>query len=316
MPVIEGILQHRPDAFISIDTSKPEVANEALKNGCSMINDVTGAENKEMVDLIADAGAMICVMHMKGEPRTMQIDPGYDDVVSEVTRYLGERSECPFEAEIPPENILVDPGIGFGKRLEDNIALLKAGRKIVPTEGVRLLWGVSRKRMFLDLLGRKDSKDRLFGTLGVAASAVFSGVDVLRVHDVLEHADFLKTMTSTIGGWMMSDTVIDLDENVRVVGTAHVSRTSIDLVQEQISDFRPDVVAVELCESRLKSLENPTALDDEDLLSIIKDGRSGMILLQSALASQQRRMGIEHGEKPGAELLPAIDLAKRDGVAC
>lgn len=200
MPVIEGILQHRPDAFISIDTSKPEVANEALKNGCSMINDVTGAENKDMIELVADAGAMICVMHMKGEPRTMQIDPGYDDVVSEVTRYLGERVGALLEAEIPPENILVDPGIGFGKRLEDNIALLKAGRKIIPTEGVGLLWGVSRKRMFLDLLGRKDSKDRLFGTLGVAASAVFSGVDVLRVHDVLEHADFLKTMTSTIGG--------------------------------------------------------------------------------------------------------------------
>ena len=112
----------------------------------------------------------------------------------------------------------------------------------------------------------------------------------------------------------MSDTVINLDENVRVVGTAHVSRTSIDLVQEQISDFSPDVVAVELCESRLKSLENPTALDDEDLLSIIKDGRSGMILLQSALASQQRRMGIEQGEKPGAELLKAIDLANEKGL--
>ena len=107
----------------------------------------------------------------------------------------------------------------------------------------------------------------------------------------------------------MSDTVINLDDNVRVVGTAHVSRTSIDLVQEQISEFEPDIVAVELCESRLKSLENPSALDNEDLLSIIKDGRSGMILLQSALASQQRRMGIEQGEKPGAELLRAIDLA-------
>jgi pheromone shutdown-related protein TraB len=108
----------------------------------------------------------------------------------------------------------------------------------------------------------------------------------------------------------MSDTVIDLDDNVRVVGTAHVSRTSIDLVQEQISEFEPDIVAVELCESRLKSLENPSALDNEDLLSIIKDGRSGMILLQSALASQQRRMGIQQGEKPGAELLRAIDIAK------
>ena len=81
-------------------------------------------------------------------------------------------------------------------------------------------------------------------------------------------------------------------------------------MQEQISEFEPDIVAVELCESRLKSLENPSALDNEDLLSIIKDGRSGMILLQSALASQQRRMGIEQGEKPGAELLRAIDLAK------
>ena len=108
----------------------------------------------------------------------------------------------------------------------------------------------------------------------------------------------------------MNDTVIDLDDNVRVVGTAHVSRTSIDLVQEQISEFEPDIVAVELCESRLKSLENPSALDNEDLLSIIKDGRSGMILLQSALASQQRRMGIQQGEKPGAELLRAIDIAK------
>lgn len=107
----------------------------------------------------------------------------------------------------------------------------------------------------------------------------------------------------------MSIPIIDLTKKIRVVGTAHISRSSIDLVQEQIEDFDPDVIAVELCESRLNSLQNPSALDDEDLLSIIKDGRSGMILLQSALASQQRRMGIEHGESPGAELLRAIDLA-------
>ncbi|MBE38469.1 MAG: dihydropteroate synthase [Euryarchaeota archaeon] len=200
IPVIEGILHERPDAFMSVDTSKPRVASEALRKGCRMINDVTGAENEEMIDLIADAGAQICVMHMKGEPRTMQVDPGYDDVVSEVGAYLSGRVNALVEAGIPPRNILVDPGIGFGKRLEDNIALLKAGREVVPREDVRLLWGVSRKRMFLDLLGRKDSNDRLFGTLGVAASAVCSGVDVLRVHDVLEHADLLKAMTSTIGG--------------------------------------------------------------------------------------------------------------------
>ena len=200
MPVIEGILHERPDAFISVDTSKPGVADEALRKGCSMINDVTGCENEKMVDLIADTGAQICVMHMKGEPRTMQVDPGYENVVSEVGEYLDDRVNALIEAGIPPENILVDPGIGFGKRLEDNIALLRAGREIVPAEGVRLLWGVSRKRMFLDLLGRKDSNDRLFGTLGVAASAAYSGVDVLRVHDVLEHADLLKAMASTIKG--------------------------------------------------------------------------------------------------------------------
>ena len=200
MPVIEGILHERPDAFISVDTSKPGVAGEALRKGCSMINDVTGGENEKMIDLIADTGAQICVMHMKGEPRTMQVDPGYEDVVSEVGSYLDDRVNALIEAGIPPENILVDPGIGFGKRLEDNIALLRAGREIVPAEGVGLLWGVSRKRMFLDLLGRKDSNDRLFGTLGVAASAAYSGVDVLRVHDVLEHADLLKAMASTTKG--------------------------------------------------------------------------------------------------------------------
>lgn len=200
IPVIEGILHERPDAFISIDTSKPRVASEALRKGCRMINDVTGAENKEMIELISDAGAEICVMHMKGEPRTMQVDPVYSDVVSEVGDYLSGRVNALLEAGIPPEDILVDPGIGFGKRLEDNIALLKAGRKIVPGKDVGLLWGVSRKRIFLDLLGRKDSTDRLFGTLGVAASAAYSGVDVLRVHDVLEHADLLKAMISTIGG--------------------------------------------------------------------------------------------------------------------
>ena len=84
IPVIEGILHERPDAFMSVDTSKPRVASEALRKGCRMINDVTGAENEEMIDLIADAGAQICVMHMKGEPRTMQVDPGYDDVVSQI----------------------------------------------------------------------------------------------------------------------------------------------------------------------------------------------------------------------------------------
>lgn len=107
----------------------------------------------------------------------------------------------------------------------------------------------------------------------------------------------------------MGQNVIDIDDNLRLVGTAHVSSASVTLVREQIEEYGPDLVAVELCESRLKSLKRPDDLANSDLLNIINEGRSSMILLQSALAAQQRRMGIETGEKPGAELLAAIEAA-------
>lgn len=107
----------------------------------------------------------------------------------------------------------------------------------------------------------------------------------------------------------MGQTIIDVDDNLRLVGTAHVSSASVTLVREQIEEYGPDLVAVELCESRLKSLKRPDDLANSDLLNIINEGRSSMILLQSALAAQQRRMGIETGEKPGAELLAAIEAA-------
>ena len=107
----------------------------------------------------------------------------------------------------------------------------------------------------------------------------------------------------------MGQNIIDVDDNLRLVGTAHVSSASVTLVREQIDEYGPDLVAVELCESRLKSLKRPDDLANSDLLNIINEGRSSMILLQSALAAQQRRMGIETGEKPGAELLAAIEAA-------
>lgn len=107
----------------------------------------------------------------------------------------------------------------------------------------------------------------------------------------------------------MGQTIIDVDDNLRLVGTAHVSSASVTLVREQIEEYGPDLVAVELCESRLKSLKRPDDLANSDLLNIINEGRSSMILLHSALAAQQRRMGIETGEKPGAELLAAIEAA-------
>ena len=108
----------------------------------------------------------------------------------------------------------------------------------------------------------------------------------------------------------MGRNVVEIDENLRLIGTAHVSTASVELVREQIAEFKPDLVAVELCQSRLKSLKTPDELDNDDLLKIINEGRSLMILLQSALAAQQRKMGLETGEKPGAELLAAIEMAE------
>ena len=112
----------------------------------------------------------------------------------------------------------------------------------------------------------------------------------------------------------MGQNIVDIDERLRIIGTAHISSASVALVREQIEEWRPDLVAVELCKSRLRSLQQPDDLDNDDLLKIISDGRSSMILLQSALAAQQRRMGVETGEKPGAELLAAIEVADEKGV--
>jgi len=108
--------------------------------------------------------------------------------------------------------------------------------------------------------------------------------------------------------------IVDIDENLRLLGTAHVSKTSVELVREQIRDFKPDIIAVELCESRLSALKKPEGIDNEDLLKIISDGKAGMIFLQSALSVQQRKMGVDTGEKPGAELLAAINIAEEEKI--
>jgi len=202
IPVIEGVLEARPEAFISIDTSKPEVARRAINSGCKMVNDVTGAIDHEMVGLVASTGSWVCVMHMKGLPRTMQDDPQYENVVEEVRDFLSFRVSVLMEAGIAPNKILVDPGIGFGKNIQHNLELLKTGRGLIPHEGVGILWGVSRKKMFADLLGRMSAEERLAGTLGVAAAGYFSKIDVLRVHDVEAHSDLLRSLHSVHYGGM------------------------------------------------------------------------------------------------------------------
>ncbi len=194
IPAIEAIRSQLPDVCISIDTRRSEVAMQALNSGADMVNDVSAMSDPGMLSVVSEHDCPVCIMHMRGLPENMQDDPSYDDVVREVRGYLGKVAGLLMDEGVKPSQIIVDPGIGFGKTLEHNIALLSSGRSIVPDERMSLMWGVSRKSMFLDLLGREDSEDRLAGTLGVAAISPEKEVDIIRVHDVAEHSDSFKAM--------------------------------------------------------------------------------------------------------------------------
>ncbi|MEC7100445.1 MAG: dihydropteroate synthase [Candidatus Thermoplasmatota archaeon] len=194
IPAIEAIRSQLPDVCISIDSRRSEVAIQALNAGADMVNDVSAMSDPEMLSVISEHDCPVCIMHMQGLPENMQDDPRYDDVVREVREYLGKVAGLLIDEGVKPSQIVADPGIGFGKTLEHNIALLSSGRAIVPDERMSLMWGVSRKSMFLDLLGREDSENRLAGTLGVAAISPEKKVDILRVHDVAEHSDSFKAM--------------------------------------------------------------------------------------------------------------------------
>ena len=194
IPAIEAIRSQLPEICISIDTRRSEVAMQALNSGADMVNDVSAISDPEMLSVVSEHDCPVCIMHMQGLPENMQDDPSYDDVVREVRGYLGKVAGLLMDEGVKPSQIVADPGIGFGKTLDHNIALLSSGRKIVPDDRMNLMWGVSRKSMFLDLLGRKDSEDRLAGTLGVAAISPEKGVDIIRVHDVAEHSDSFAAM--------------------------------------------------------------------------------------------------------------------------
>ena len=194
IPAIEAIRSQLPDVCISIDTRRSEVAMQALNSGADMVNDVSAMSDPGMLSVVSEHDCPVCIMHMKGLPENMQDDPSYDNVVGEVRGYLADVADSLMDEGVKPSQIVADPGIGFGKTLDHNIALLSSGRSIVPDERMSLMWGVSRKSMFLDLLGREDSEDRLAGTLGVAAISPEKEVDVIRVHDVADHSDFFRAM--------------------------------------------------------------------------------------------------------------------------
>jgi len=192
VPVIQA-LRERTSVPVSIDTSKPEVMLAAVRAGAGLINDVRALQWPGALQAAAATDAAVCLMHMRGEPRTMQDHPVYTDVVAEVRAFLAARVRACIDAGIEPNRLVVDPGIGFGKRLEHNLTLLAALPSLRGAElaGLPLLVGVSRKSMFGTLLGRPVER-RLAGGLAAAAAAVLAGANILRSHDVAETVDAVR----------------------------------------------------------------------------------------------------------------------------
>jgi dihydropteroate synthase len=196
-PVIEA-LAARTDRPLSVDTLKPEVARAAMAAGASVWNDVAALRGDRGPETAADLGCSVILMHMQGEPRTMQDAPLYDDVVRDVSDYLRARVEALVAAGIDPRRIAVDPGIGFGKTVEHNVALLAATRELGEAAGCPVLIGVSRKRFLGALLGDAE-RDRTTATVAAGMAAIERGAWMLRVHDVAPHAEALAVLRPVLG---------------------------------------------------------------------------------------------------------------------
>jgi dihydropteroate synthase len=200
VPVIRAILADRPDAIISIDTYRAATAEAALEAGARIVNDVTALRrDPRMAALAADAGCPMILMHMLGEPKTMQRDPRYDDVVREVRDFLAARAEQAIAAGVEPENIILDPGIGFGKTLEHNLALLRHLDSLVEL-GFPVLFGASRKRFIGRITGVEDARGRVSGTVAANVLAYERGATFFRVHDVRPNREALAVAEAVHSG--------------------------------------------------------------------------------------------------------------------
>jgi len=197
IPVVERLAQPGVGR-ISIDTTKLEVARAALQAGARVVNDVSAfRHDPEMAGLVASGGADCCLMHMLGEPRTMQRDPRYGDVVSEVKAFLEERLSFAVREGVPERRVLLDPGIGFGKTLDHNLELLRRLAEIVAI-GRPVVFGASRKRFLGRLTGRAED-ERVPGTIAASVLAYERGASIFRVHDVVEVRDALRVAVATVG---------------------------------------------------------------------------------------------------------------------
>jgi dihydropteroate synthase len=201
VPVIEALRQQRSDCLLSIDTTQSTVAREALAAGAAVINDISGAtEDAAMLALAAGSGVPIVLMHMQGQPATMQLNPVYRNVVQEVADYLNERAQVAEAAGIAPHRILLDPGIGFGKTVEHNLALLR-GLSELGKLGRPLLLGTSRKGFLGRIAGETEPRERLFSTAASVAWCVANRAAVVRVHDVEAMARVVRTIRAIQVGW-------------------------------------------------------------------------------------------------------------------
>jgi dihydropteroate synthase len=200
LPVIEGLREAAPEGVaLSVDTRRPDVARAAIEAGASIVNDVTAAADPAMFDVVAASGAGLVLMHMLGEPRTMQDDPRYDDVVVDVRDFLAARLGAAVAAGVARDRLCVDPGIGFGKNLDHNLRLLhdiaSFGELRVP-----VMVGASRKRFLGQLTDVDEPSARVEGTAGAVAWCAANGVDVVRVHDVLQMARVARVVDAIAHG--------------------------------------------------------------------------------------------------------------------
>jgi dihydropteroate synthase len=196
VPVIEAILADRPEAKISIDTMKPAVAEAALGAGARMWNDVNALRADGALETAARLDRPVALMHMQGAPQTMQDSPAYEDVVTDVARFLGQRAGAAMAAGVARENILLDPGIGFGKTLAHNLRLMAALEHFTSLE-FPILFGASRKRFIAALDDTAaQAGDRLGGSIAAALHAARAGCALIRVHDVRESVQALKVQAA------------------------------------------------------------------------------------------------------------------------
>lgn len=196
LPVIEGLVSLKP-VGISIDTCKPAVARAALGAGANIINDISGLRDPEMIEVCANSDCGIVVMHMQGTPQTMQSNPSYENVVGEVKNYFSERYETLMKAGIHPDRIVFDPGIGFGKTLEHNLALLRGVRDYIVFNRP-ILMGLSRKSFIGKLLGDDAMDRREAPTQALTAVTRGNGAMIHRVHQVRENAGALRMVEAVL----------------------------------------------------------------------------------------------------------------------